>query len=65
MALKGQKFNKYSAEIKNIILEELKMGIRVDFCLENIIYLRKLYQLGNKNYGIRKNILIKVKSAED
>lgn len=65
MALKGQKFNKYSAEIKNIILEKLKNGIRVDFCLENIIYLKKLYQLGNKNYGIWKNILIKVKNAED
>ena len=29
MALKGQKFNKYSAEIKNIILEELKNGTEI------------------------------------
>lgn len=29
MALKGQKFNKYSAEIKNIILEELKKWVFV------------------------------------
>ena len=31
MALKGQKFNKYSAEIKNIILEELKNGYSCRF----------------------------------
>ena len=31
MALKGQKFNKYSVEIKNIILEELKNGYSCRF----------------------------------
>ena len=31
MELKGQKFNKYSAEIKNIILEELKNGYSCRF----------------------------------
>ena len=47
MASKGQKFNKYSNKLKNIIFQ------------------KKQYQIGNKNYGILKNIQIKDKSVVD